>query len=168
MHKLAFTVAATAGLVACGTLVGGGVEAAPISAPYAIRTAVDGFAMIEDVQFVFGGRRYCWYDDGWQGSGWYWCGYPWRSGLGWGGGEGWNGWRGGQRDGREFDGRRHSGGEIQGGGPGGEVRIHNGGGRQGHAEVRAQVQGGGGQRGGAQHGGGGQRGGGMSVGGHKH
>jgi hypothetical protein len=41
---------------------------------------------IENVQFIFGGRRYCWYDDGWQGSGWYWRGYRWRSGLGWGGG----------------------------------------------------------------------------------
>jgi hypothetical protein len=152
-HKFAFTVAATAGLVACGTLVGGGVEAAPITAPHAIRTAVDALAMIDDVQFVFGGRRYCWYDDGWQGSGWYWCGYPWRLRLG----GGWNGWRGGQREGREFDGRRHSGGEIQGGGHGGEVRIQNGGGRQGHAEVRAQVQGGGGQRGG-----------GIPAGGHKH
>ncbi len=39
---------------------------------------------IEPVQFVFGGRRYCWYDSGWQGPGFYWCGYSWRRGLGWG------------------------------------------------------------------------------------
>jgi len=42
--------------------------------------------------FLFGGRNYCWYDDGWRGSGWYWCGYGYRQGFGWGGGEGFNGW----------------------------------------------------------------------------
>jgi hypothetical protein len=29
----------------------------------------------------------------WQGPGWYWCGYAYRTGLGWGGGYEWNGWR---------------------------------------------------------------------------
>ena len=24
------------------------------------------------VPFFFGGHDYCWYDDGWQGAGWYW------------------------------------------------------------------------------------------------
>jgi hypothetical protein len=146
MHKVAFTATAAAGLVVCGTLIGGGAEAAPISAPHAIRTTVDGLDMIENVQFIFGGRRYCWYDDGWQGTGWYWCGYRWRSGLGWGGGEGWHGWRGGQRGGREFDGGRRSGGEIQSDGRRGDVRIQSGGGQRGGV----QVQGGGGPRGGAQ------------------
>jgi len=161
MHKFVFMVAAAAGLVACGTLIGGGVEAAPISAPHAIRTAVGSLEMIENVQFIFGGRRYCWYDDGWQGLGWYWCGYRWRSGLGWGGGEGWHGWRDGQRGGREFDGRRRSGGEIQVDGRRGDVRIQSGGGQRGGV----QFQGGGGQRGGAQfQGGGGQRGGAQQVG----
>ena len=47
------------------------------------------------VQFVFDDQNYCWYDDGWQGPGWYWCGYAWDEGVGWGGGYGWNGWRGG-------------------------------------------------------------------------
>jgi hypothetical protein len=42
--------------------------------------------------FFFGGHDYCWYDDGWQGAGWYWCGYGSRQGYGWGGGEGFNGW----------------------------------------------------------------------------
>ena len=51
---------------------------------------------IEQAQFFFGGRNYCWYDDGWHGPGYYWCGYAFRRGLGWGGGEGWRGWhRGG-------------------------------------------------------------------------
>src|SRR6201996_7316455 len=51
---------------------------------------------IEQAQFVYLGRNYCWYDDGWRGPGFYWCGYAWRRGFGWGGGAGWHGWhRGG-------------------------------------------------------------------------
>ncbi len=42
--------------------------------------------------FAFGGHDYCWYDGGWRGPGWYWCGYGGRQGYGWGGGEGFNGW----------------------------------------------------------------------------
>ena len=42
--------------------------------------------------FFFGGHEHCWYDDGWHGPGWYWCGYGYRNGYGWGGGEGYNGW----------------------------------------------------------------------------
>jgi hypothetical protein len=45
--------------------------------------------------YVFGGQNYCWYDSGWQGPGYYWCGYAWRRGYGWGGAFGWNGWGGG-------------------------------------------------------------------------
>jgi hypothetical protein len=41
---------------------------------------------VEQVQFIFGGRNYCWYDYGWRGPGFYWCGYAMRRGLGWGGG----------------------------------------------------------------------------------
>jgi hypothetical protein len=47
---------------------------------------------VENAQFFFGGQNYCWYDDGWQGPGWYWCGYAWNNGQGWGGREGWHGW----------------------------------------------------------------------------
>ena len=46
----------------------------------------------ENTQFFFGGNNFCWYYDGWQGPGWYWCGYAWRRGYGWGGGEGYHGW----------------------------------------------------------------------------
>ena len=54
--------------------------------------------------YMFGGHRYCWYDAGWHGGGWYWCGYAERRGLGWGGGEGWHGWdRHGGRGGRPED-----------------------------------------------------------------
>ena len=46
---------------------------------------------VEQAQFFYGGRDYCWYDDGWRGPGFYWCGYAWRRGLGWGGGV-WMAW----------------------------------------------------------------------------
>jgi hypothetical protein len=49
--------------------------------------------MIQDAAYVWGGKSYCWYDEGWNGPGWYWCGYALRSGLGWGGVAGWRGWR---------------------------------------------------------------------------
>ncbi len=52
---------------------------------------------IENAQFFFLGHNFCWYDGGWQGPGWYWCGYAWNNGYGWGGGEGWHGWNHGQR-----------------------------------------------------------------------
>ena len=47
---------------------------------------------VENAQFFFLGHNFCWYDGGWQGPGWYWCGYAWNNGYGWGGGEGWHGW----------------------------------------------------------------------------
>jgi hypothetical protein len=52
---------------------------------------------VENAQFFFLGHNFCWYDDGWQGPGWYWCNYAWNNGYGWGGGEGWHGWNHGQR-----------------------------------------------------------------------
>ena len=86
---------------------------------------------IEQAQFIFGGRNYCWYDDGWQGPGYYWCGYAWRRGFGWGGGEGWHGWHRGGPGGRVVvrPGRPGPGGGRPGGGhPGGG---HPGGGHPG-------------------------------------
>jgi hypothetical protein len=64
--------------------------------------------------FFFGGRDYCWYDGGWNGSGWYWCGYGYRHGYGWGGGEGFRGW--GQHR-YEHDWHPHGGGGHPGPGP---------------------------------------------------
>jgi hypothetical protein len=53
---------------------------------------------VEKAQYyVFDDENYCWYDDGWQGAGWYWCGDEWDNGVGWGGPYGWNGWGGGRR-----------------------------------------------------------------------
>jgi hypothetical protein len=64
--------------------------------------ASEGAAAVEQVQFRFGGSDYCWYDDGWRGPGWYWCGYAYRTGYGWGGPLGWNNWRRVFRDHDEF------------------------------------------------------------------
>ena len=83
---------------------------------------------IVEAQFIFGGRQYCWYDNGWRGPGWYWCGYAYRRGYGWGGGVGWNHWRhyghGGHRPG-------HGGGRPHGGHGGGHRHGGHGGGHRG-------------------------------------
>jgi hypothetical protein len=81
---------------------------------------------LDPVQFVWAGRNYCWYDGGWQGPGWYWCGYPWRRGYGWGGPYGWHGWYGGARWG--WRGGHYYGHRDRHGHDGG-WRGHDGGGR---------------------------------------
>jgi hypothetical protein len=48
--------------------------------------------MLEQVQYIYLGKPYCWYHYGWAGAGWYLCGYGTRPGFGWGGSYGWNGW----------------------------------------------------------------------------
>ena len=71
--KKQFVAATAAVALAIGGAAAGGTQAGPVgvyNSPY-----------IQDVQFqiyFFGGHRYCWYDGGWRGPGWYWCGYPWR------------------------------------------------------------------------------------------
>ncbi len=77
--------------------------------------------------FGWGGRQYCWYDGGWRGPGWYWCGYANRYGYGWGGPRGWErghggGGRGGMRGGMRGGG--HGGGGHGGGGHGGGGHHH--------------------------------------------
>jgi hypothetical protein len=72
--------------------------------------------------YIFGGRHYCFYLDGWHGPGWYWCGYAWHRGFGWGGPRGWRGWRSGPhfRPGRPGPHFRPGGpGPRPGPGPGG-------------------------------------------------
>jgi hypothetical protein len=89
---------------------------------------------IEQAQFVYLGRNYCWYDRGWRGPGFYWCGYAWRRGLGWGGGAGWRGWhhRGGHAIGRPVPRPGHGPIGRPGGRPGGHPGVgHPGGGRPG-------------------------------------
>jgi hypothetical protein len=68
--------------------------------------------LLQDVQnrvFVYRGRPYCFYFDGWHGAGWYRCGWNWRRGLGWGGVYGWNDWDYGPAA-RRFGFHHHRGG----------------------------------------------------------
>jgi hypothetical protein len=91
--------------LALGAGLGGAAQATPLALPSQLPAVDGGTVPIERVQFVYSGRNYCFYPDGWHGPGWYWCGYASRRGLGWGGVEGWRGWH---RGGRHEDRRRHN------------------------------------------------------------
>jgi hypothetical protein len=151
MRNLTLLVAAASALMA-GSALAGAAQAAPslyvAPAPMinAVYTPSDG-VVLEQVQYFYGGRNYCWYDGGWHGPGYYWCGYAGRRGYGWGGVLGWNGWGRGGHYGRANYG--HGGGHYHGGGGhggGGHAGGGHGGGHGGH---------GGGGHGGGGHGGGG-------------
>jgi hypothetical protein len=49
-------------------MIGGHAKAAAISAE-GLRPAADALAAVTKVQFIYRGRRYCWYWDGWRGPG---------------------------------------------------------------------------------------------------
>jgi hypothetical protein len=90
MRKLGLVVA-LAGTIAAGLALSGGAQAAPVSSA-AIGDAAAAFNVVDKTQYIYGGRSHCWYNSGWKGPGWYWCGYRWRRGYGWGGPRGWNNW----------------------------------------------------------------------------
>jgi hypothetical protein len=100
--KLALVTALALG---AGAIAGGPASAA-VGTPDGMRAALDDLAVIDNVQYVWRGRRYCWYDDGWRGPGWYQCGFHLRRGLGWGGPAGWHGWRFSVHERRDFRDRR--------------------------------------------------------------
>jgi hypothetical protein len=79
--------------VAVSSLLAIGSSANATIAATGMSPAADHLTLIDQVQFVFGGHKHCWYPDGWNGPGWYWCGYRLRKGRGWGGGEGYRGWK---------------------------------------------------------------------------
>jgi hypothetical protein len=159
MRNLVLSIAASAALLTAAPLA-----SAQVPSDGRLIYGVDAAGvppMWRDVQFLFGGRNYCWYPNGWHGAGYYWCGYAYRRGLGWGGPVGWHGWRGGGHGGGDHGGFGGSGrhdamahggpGGGHGGQPGGD---HSGG---GHAE---------GGHGGGGHAEGGHGGGGHGDGGH--
>ena len=74
-RKLVISFAAAAGLMSQLALpaeagIGAGAFAPPASL---VETSP-----VENAQFVWGGRNYCWYNSAWRGPGWYWCGLAWR------------------------------------------------------------------------------------------
>jgi hypothetical protein len=83
-------------LIAAALLMSGGlpisVQSSPISQS-GIEAALQDVSVVDQVQYRWAGHEFCFYDDGWRGPGWYWCGYRLRSGFGWGGPTGWHGWR---------------------------------------------------------------------------
>ena len=93
MHRFAVTIAAATVFVGGSAIMRASVGAAPMAG--AIRTAADSLNVVERAQFIWLGHNYCWYDDGWNGPGWYWCDQYLTPGIGWGGGYGWHHWRGG-------------------------------------------------------------------------
>lgn len=84
----------------------GSAQAAPVALPDRAQAAVDRLNIIETVH-MWNDQSYCWYDEGWNGAGWYQCGYASRRGYGWGGPMGWQGWGMGMGMGM---GRYHMGG----------------------------------------------------------
>lgn len=90
---LKFSVAlATAAVLTASVPSFGTAQAIPIGTTNGLRTTVDGLTIIENAQYVSNGHPYCWYDDGWNGAGWYRCGYARHEGQGWGGPQGWHDW----------------------------------------------------------------------------
>ena len=69
MTKLIVSLTAGLVLALAGATIGGRAHAAVI-APDGLRTAADEVSAVDQVQFVFRGRRYCWYYTGWRGPGW--------------------------------------------------------------------------------------------------
>lgn len=101
MRKVGFSLAAAATLIS-GTSLFGFAQSAPIGSANALRATIDGLNIVNEAQHLSDGKRYCWHNDGWNGAGWYRCGYASRNGQGWGGPSGWHGWHH-----RSADGGRH-------------------------------------------------------------
>ena len=156
MRNLTSLIAGAALLAASATaMLPTAASAFPVVAPAAIAPAP---LPIEASAYVYGGRRYCFYDAGWRGPGFYLCGRPYARGFffargffGRGGvhrGFGFHhfGFRhGGFRHGRRFGGFGHRG----------RFGHHGGGHRGGFGHHGGGHHGGFGHHGGGHHGGGG-------------
>ena len=164
MTKFFMTIAVVIGVMVAGSATDR-AKAMPLGDPSGMGTAVDDLNIIDKVQFFWGEREYCWYDDGWHGPGWYWCDNYLTPGIGWGGGYGWHGWRGGHR-GERREHRRRDGGKQPSGGLKSKagVKSFKSSGGSGVKSFRSSGGGGlkssGGGKGGGGGGGGGGKGGG--------
>jgi Chaperone of endosialidase len=111
------TIAASAAFAAA-CLTSNQIAAMPIIDPAGVRGALDRIEVTDRVQYTYQGRGYCWYDNGWNGPGWYVCGQYRTRGVGWGGAAGWRGWtvRGGAVRGGAVRGGAVRGGAVRAGG----------------------------------------------------
>ena len=108
MRKFVMALATVA--VMAGASLIGSAQAAPVGLLDGERTVIGGSNMIVDVRNAWGGKNYCWYGDGWNGAGWYQCGYGWRRGYGWGGPYSWHGWGSHMMGGNQMMWGNHMGG----------------------------------------------------------
>jgi hypothetical protein len=127
MRRL-ISIAAAVAFMAAEAMTGGSAAAGAATPVAGLEMLAHSELALEKAQFAFGGRNFCFYDNGWQRPGWYWCGYAFRRGLGWGGPQGWHGWN---RGSGWNNGHRQGGGGWRGGGRtgvGGHGGGHGGGG----------------------------------------
>jgi hypothetical protein len=165
MTKILRTVGVSVAL-AVVSFMSGQASAMPVGGSG--KAALAQIGVIEQAQYSYGGKDYCWYDDGWNGPGWYVCGQYTVSGVGWGGAAGWHGWthtsgtvvRGGNVSGRTGGGR--TGGQVSGRTGGGRTGAS---GRTGGGRTGASGRTGGGRTGTSGRTGGGRTGGGRTGGG---
>jgi hypothetical protein len=137
MPRLKFLVTAMAA-IAGATMASGSAGAMTLGAANSVRAAADSIALTDHVAiYVYEGRRFCFYPDGWHGPGWYRCGFRTRVGLGWGGPVGWQGWstsgyrggtyeRGTVSSGTTFRGGARERGAVRGGTSGTSVQSGTG------------------------------------------
>jgi hypothetical protein len=89
MSKVFRNIGMSAAFAVAGILSG---EAAAMPLGGSGKAALARIDLIATAAYVYEGKDYCWYDDGWNGPGWYVCGQYTVRGVGWGGAAGWNGW----------------------------------------------------------------------------
>src|SRR5215813_10284961 len=94
LHKLLVTITtfAAAAALAAVDVTTNRSDAMTLGDPSGVRGALGKVSVVDTVGYVYGGYRYCWYDDGWSGEGWYVCDYgPWVRGSWFGSGlRGWH------------------------------------------------------------------------------
>jgi hypothetical protein len=91
-YSISYFWLSLAAATGAGAIIMNTAQAAPVAVSSQLGAIADRLSPIEKTQFIIGGREYCWYEDGWNGPGWYRCGYYLRPGFGWGGPSGWHNW----------------------------------------------------------------------------
>ena len=69
MEKFLRTIVASAAFSVVW-LVTDQAAAMPLSDSTGIGAALERIRVTDKIQYTYGGRNYCWYDDGWNGPGW--------------------------------------------------------------------------------------------------